>query len=234
MHNISDFILYLHNQHSAKFIQKNCFPTHLITMDRLLFENKLWNENYSRIMGLDEVGRGCLSGPVVAAGVILKPGHPIADIRDSKQLSLSQRTGFAKTIKKKALFWTVQWCEPAKIDELNILHASHQAMKKCADANEAKPDYLLIDGNSFCDTVYPHQCIVRGDDRSVSIAAASILAKVYRDNLMKKLHEAYPHYGWITNVGYPTKEHFAGLQEYGITNHHRRSFKLRTDKEWEK
>jgi ribonuclease HII len=201
-------------------------------LKRLKFEKKLWDEGYTRIMGLDEVGRGCLSGPVVAAGVILKPGSALKDIRDSKQLSLAERIVLEKIIKKEALYWTIQWCKPEVIDDLNILHASHKAMQKCADAEEANPDYLLIDGNRFGSTVYPHQCIIGGDDRSVSIAAASILAKVYRDNLMKKLHNDYPHYGWDTNVGYPTKKHFAGLREHGITKHHRRSFRLRTEKEW--
>lgn len=201
-------------------------------MNRLQFEKKLWDEGYTRIMGLDEVGRGCLSGPVVAAGVILKPGNSVVGIRDSKKLSLSQRITFESLIKKEALYWTVQWCDPQVIDKLNILHASHKAMQKCADVPEANPDYLLIDGNRFGSTIYPHECIVKGDDRSMSIAAASILAKVYRDVLMKNLHKKYPHYGWDTNVGYPTKKHFAGLKEYGITKHHRRSFRLRTDKEW--
>lgn len=202
-------------------------------MDRLQFEKKLWQENYNRIMGLDEVGRGCLSGPVVAAGVILKAGRTPEGIRDSKQLSLNERIRLEKIIKKEAVYWTIQWCEPDVIDELNILQASIRAMQKCAEAKNADPDYLLVDGNRYGSSIYPHQCIVKGDDRSLSIAASSILAKVYRDTLMKNLHEKFPHFGWDTNVGYPTKKHFAGLQKYGITKHHRRSFRLRTEKEWE-
>ncbi|MBN2731063.1 MAG: ribonuclease HII [Balneolaceae bacterium] len=201
-------------------------------MDRLQFEKKLWSEGYTRVMGLDEVGRGCLSGPVVAAGVILNSDDIPKGIRDSKMLSLSERIDYEGIIKEKATYWTVQWCTPDVIDDINILHASLKAMQKCTEQSGADPDYLLVDGNRYGSTIYPHQCIIKGDDRSLSIAAASILAKVYRDNLMKNLHEEYPHYGWDTNVGYPTKEHFSGLQEYGITVHHRRSFRLRTDKEW--
>lgn len=201
-------------------------------MDRLQFEKKLWSEGYTRVMGLDEVGRGCLSGPVVAAGVILNSDDIPKGIRDSKMLSLSERVDYEGIIKEKAMYWTVQWCTPDVIDDINILHASLKAMQKCTEQSGADPDYLLVDGNRYGSTIHPHQCIVKGDDRSLSIAAASILAKVYRDNLMKKLHEEYPHYGWDTNVGYPTKKHFSGLREYGITVHHRRSFNLRTDKEW--
>lgn len=182
-------------------------------------------------MGLDEVGRGCLSGPVVAAGVIFKPAAVPKGLRDSKKLSLADREHFECIIKQKALFWTVQWCSPTVIDDLNILHASLKSMQKCVSEPGANADYLLVDGNRYGSTMYPHQCIVGGDDRSLSIAAASILAKVYRDNLMKDLHEKYPYYGWDTNVGYPTQKHYSGLEQYGITAHHRRSFNLRTDKE---
>ena len=200
--------------------------------ERLSFEQKLWNEGYERVMGLDEVGRGCLSGPVVASGVIFKPGTSIPEIRDSKTLSLADRESLVKIIKQEAVYWTIERCSPTEIDDLNILWASIKAMQKCTDARDADPDYLLVDGNRYGSTVLPHTCIVKGDDRSMSIAAASILAKVYRDNLMINLHEEYPHYGWDTNVGYPTKKHFEGLEEFGITKYHRRSFKLRTKKEY--
>lgn len=202
-------------------------------VDRLKYEQTLWAEGYDRIMGLDEVGRGCLSGPVVAAGVIFEPGTVIEEIKDSKTLSLKQRTGLARTIKEQAAFWTIKQCSPREIDRLNILWASIKAMQKCTDAEGAEPDYLLVDGNRFSNTIYPYQCIVKGDDKSMSIAAASILAKVYRDNMMITLHEEFPHYGWDTNVGYPTQKHFEGLIEFGITKHHRRSFSLRTQKEWD-
>jgi ribonuclease HII len=202
--------------------------------ERLRFENKLWDEGYQRVMGLDEVGRGCLSGPVVAAGVIFKKGTFIKEIRDSKSLSLDERIELSKKIKAKAVYWTIKWCGPEEIDELNILWASIKAMQKCAEADGANPVYLLVDGNRYGASIHPHTCIVGGDDKSMTIAAASIIAKVYRDEWMIKLHDDYPNYGWDTNVGYPTQKHFNGLKEYGITEYHRRSFRLRTDKEWER
>lgn len=198
--------------------------------DRIVFERRLWNEDYKRVMGLDEVGRGCLSGPVVAAGVIFKPGTFIENIKDSKTLNLEERQELTKEIKEQAVYWTIQWCTPAEIDELNILHASIKAMRKCAEADDANPDFLLVDGNQFSPGLCPHKCIVGGDDRSMSIAAASIIAKVYRDKWMIELHEEYPHYSWDTNVGYPTPQHFEGLETYGATKWHRQSFSLRTDK----
>lgn len=201
--------------------------------DRIMFERQLWGEEYERVMGLDEVGRGCLSGPVVAAGVIFEPGTFVEAIRDSKKLTLDERRQLTKQIKKEALYWTIQWCTPTEIDELNILHASIKAMTKCAEAEGANPDYLLVDGNRFSSGLCPHKCIVGGDDRSMSIAAASIIAKVYRDEWMIKLHEEYPHYGWDTNVGYPTVKHFEGLKKHGATKFHRQSFNLRTDKKLE-
>lgn len=201
--------------------------------NRLKFETQLWEEGYRRVMGLDEVGRGCLSGPVVAAGVIFEPDTDIKEIQDSKTLSLEERIKLSKRIKSQATYWVIKWCTPKEIDELNILWASMKAMQKCTEAAGADPDYLLVDGNRFGSTMLPHTCIVKGDDRSMSIGAASILAKVYRDNWMIDLHEDYPHFGWDTNVGYPTQKHFEGLKEYGITKYHRRSFRLRTEKEWE-
>jgi len=199
-------------------------------IDRIHFERLLWNEGFERVMGLDEVGRGCLSGPVVAAGVIFAPNTFIDEIKDSKTLSLPERKSLTKQIKKEALYWTIQWCSPEEIDELNILHASIEAMNRCAGAEGASPDYLLVDGNRFSSGLCPHKCLVKGDDRSMSIAAASIIAKVYRDEWMIELHEQYPHYGWDTNVGYPTAQHYEGLKEHGATQYHRKSFNLRTDK----
>ncbi|SMO77412.1 ribonuclease HII [Fodinibius sediminis] len=200
------------------------------SLNRLRYERRLWNEGFERVMGLDEVGRGCLAGPVVAAGVIFKAGTFIEEIRDSKTLSLKDRRRLGREIKAQALYWTVQWCMPSEIDKLNILQASIKAMNKCAEAEQACPDYLLVDGNRFKSGLCPHQCLIKGDDRSMSIAAASIIAKVYRDEWMYDLHEEYPHYGWDTNVGYPTQQHFRGLKEHGATKYHRQSFRLRTDK----
>lgn len=201
------------------------------SMDNYQFERNLWDEGFKRIMGLDEVGRGCLCGPVVAAGVILKPGVILnIGITDSKKLPKKKRELIAEVIKAKAAFWTIQYCTAKEIDQHNILKASIKAMLRCVETEGAKPDYLLVDGNRFAPSVIPHNCIVKGDDRSVSIGAASILAKVYRDEWMEKLHLDFPHYGWDSNVGYPTQKHFEGLRKYGITIHHRRSFKLRTSK----
>ena len=186
-------------------------------------------------MGLDEVGRGCLCGPVVAAGVILKPDSKLSeDVADSKTINEQNRLRLAEEIREKASFWTIQECTPAEIDDINILKASIKAMMKCSEVEEACPDYLLVDGNRFATSVIPYSCIIKGDDRSVSIAAASILAKVHRDQLMRKLHEDYPYFGWKTNVGYPTREHFEGLKNHGYTKHHRMSFKLRTEKVFDK
>lgn len=194
------------------------------------FEQTLWDEGFKRIMGLDEVGRGCLAGPVVAAGVVLNPDEIPTGIFDSKQLSAPKRIQLAEQIKKTALFWTIQQCSPIEIDELNILWASMRAMERCVEAASADPDYLLVDGNRYLPTLLPHQCLVKGDSRCISIAAASILAKVHRDELMTSLHETFPEFNWKTNVGYPTREHYAALNTFGITDHHRRSFNLKTEK----
>ncbi|MEX2463413.1 MAG: ribonuclease HII [Balneolaceae bacterium] len=200
-------------------------------IDRYYYEKKLWNQGYNRIMGLDEVGRGCLCGPVVAAGVILNPYSELnRDIADSKTLSLKRRIELAQEIKSETLFWAIKMSTASEIDQINILNASIQAMIKCTEEEGSDPDYLLVDGNRFTNSLTPYSCIVKGDNKSVSIAAASILAKVYRDDYMKGLHDKYPWYGWDRNVGYPTKQHFDGLQKFGYTIHHRKSFKLRTEK----
>ncbi len=189
------------------------------------YEQNLWDQGYARIMGLDEVGRGCLAGPVVAAGVILDPNDIPSDLHDSKMLSERDRIRIEADIKQCALFWTVQESSVEQIQQMNILWASIAAMVACSEAPGAAPDYLLIDGNRFTSSIVPHQCIIKGDALSASIAAASILAKQYRDTLMRELHEAHPHYGWDRNVGYPTKEHRRGLQMHGPTSLHRASFK---------
>jgi ribonuclease HII len=200
------------------------------SINRLYYEEKLWEQGFSRVMGLDEVGRGCLCGPVVASGVILDSENPIEGLRDSKTLTIKKRESLAEEIKEKALFWTIKKCEPDEIDSLNILKASIKAMVKCTESDGANPDYLLVDGNRFTPVLLPYNCIIKGDDESASIAAASILAKVYRDDLMIRLHEEFPFYGWDKNMGYPTQTHREALSEYGYTKHHRRSFSLNTDK----
>lgn len=201
----------------------------ILPNDLYHFEKTLWKEGYNRVMGLDEVGRGCLCGPVVAAGVILHPGSRLNErINDSKTIGKNEREELAENIREEAAFWTIQECNPAEIDQLNILKASLKAMGKCTETEGADPDFLLVDGNRFGDHLIPRQCVVRGDSRSISIAAASILAKVYRDRLMAQLHEEYPYYGWDSNVGYPTRKHYEGLTKMGYTVHHRKSFKLGT------
>lgn len=197
-------------------------------INRLEYEQKLWDEGFTHVMGLDEAGRGCLAGPVVAAGVIFEPGTFIPEIKDSKQLPENERDELALLIKSKAAFWTVQECNLEEIDRLNILWASIAAMLKCVDAATPPPGYLLVDGNRFTSSLIPHTCIVKGDDLSMSIAAASILAKVHRDAYMRDLNHIYPEYGWESNVGYPTTAHRKALKELGYTEFHRKSFNLGT------
>lgn len=198
--------------------------------DRLKFERRLWDEGYSHIAGLDEVGRGCLAGPVVAAGVIFEPGTDIPEIRDSKVVTEKERLKLSERIKKKAIFWSIKEGSIHEINELNILWASLHTMQKCVDDMHPNPEYLLVDGNRYINSLIPYTCLVKGDDRSMSIAAASILAKVYRDELMKELHNRYPEYGWDTNVGYPTPLHKKALKQFGYTKYHRTTFNLGTQK----
>lgn len=185
-------------------------------------------------MGLDEVGRGCLCGPVVAAGVILNVDEKIEGIKDSKQLSEADRFELEDEIKEKAIFYTVQEGSLRDIFELNILWASLKTMQKCAEAVGGNPDYLLIDGNRYTTSLIPHTCIIKGDDKSMSIGAASILAKNYRDRYMKRLAKNFPEFGWEKNVGYPTKKHKDALLKYGFTPHHRLGFNLGTEKKYQK
>ncbi len=182
-------------------------------------------------MGLDEVGRGCLAGPVVAAGVILHPNSNIPGIADSKRLKAPLRRTIAEKIKSECAFWTVALCQREEIDSLNILHASLKAMARCVEKADPPPDYLLVDGNrDIPSTLIPSMTVIGGDGLSASIGAASILAKVYRDGLMNSLHLEYPEFGWDRNVGYPTASHYKALLEFGITPHHRTTFRLGTDR----
>jgi ribonuclease HII len=178
--------------------------------------------------GCDEAGRGCLAGPVYAAAVILPAELPRFElIKDSKQLTLEQRQEARTFIQEHALAWAVASCTPEEIDEINILNASFLAMHRAIDQLDTRPDLLLIDGNRF--TPYlgiTHQCIVKGDSKFLSIAAASILAKTYRDEYMLSIEPDYPDYGWKTNKGYPTVEHRNAVRRLGATPHHRKSFKI--------
>ena len=178
--------------------------------------------------GCDEVGRGCLAGPVVAAAVVLPKGfiHPL--LNDSKQLAADLRTQLAKEIMETALHYAIAEVDHHTIDQVNILQASFLAMHRAVDQLPITPELLLVDGNRFSPYPFvPHQCIVQGDSQYFSIAAASVLAKTYRDALMQRLAKDFPHYGWETNVGYPTKAHRAAIQQHGLTPWHRRSFQYK-------
>ena len=177
--------------------------------------------------GLDEVGRGCLAGPVVAAAVILPPDYTHPTLNDSKQLSATQRERVKIDVERDALAWAVAEVSPADIDRINILQASFLAMHRATDALPVRPGHLLVDGNRFVPyPLIPHTCIIKGDAQYLSIAAASVLAKVYRDRLMARLGEEFPAYGWVQNVGYPTPVHRAAIRQFGPTRHHRMSFRL--------
>lgn len=180
-----------------------------------------------REAGCDEAGRGPLAGPVVAAAVILPADYHNELLNDSKQLTERQRDRLRTEIEREAAAWAVAVVEPEEIDRLNILHASTHAMCVSVQQLAMKPDFLLIDGNRFYnETDIPYQCIVKGDAKYMSIAAASILAKTHRDEIMCQLHQKYPLYGWDHNKGYPTAEHYQAIEQHGVTPHHRRSFNL--------
>jgi ribonuclease HII len=177
--------------------------------------------------GCDEVGRGCLAGPVVAAAVVLPKKYRHKMLNDSKQLTKDQREELRLDIERDALAWAIAEVSCEEIDAINILNASFKAMHLALDKLSVRPQFLLIDGNRF----NPYQdlkfeCVIKGDGRFLSIAAASVLAKTYRDELMGSLSEKFPGYGWDTNVGYPTVEHRDGIRALGITPHHRKSFQL--------
>ncbi|MCC7301229.1 MAG: ribonuclease HII [Bacteroidia bacterium] len=177
--------------------------------------------------GCDEAGRGCLAGPVVAAAVILPDDTDIEGLNDSKQLRPAKREELKTQIEKKARAWAVAFVHPAEIDEINILNASFLAMHRALDQLKIVPDSLLIDGNRF--NPYrniPHRCIVKGDASYLSIAAASILAKTYRDEYMEKIGREYPGYNWKQNKGYPTTDHREAIRALGSCIYHRKSFTL--------
>ncbi len=193
----------------------------------LAFERKLWASGLIHVAGVDEAGRGCLAGPVVAAAVILPQEVRIEGVTDSKLLREARRTDLASIIKETALAWSVASCSASEIDELNILWAAMEAMRRAVEGLEVAAEHVLIDGS----TSIPHlevssEAIIKGDSRSHTIAAASILAKTHRDALMKELHVEFPVYAWITNVGYPTNAHYEALRKHGVTDHHRRTFRL--------
>ncbi len=178
--------------------------------------------------GCDEAGRGCLAGPVFAAAVILPYGFRCPGLNDSKQLRAEDRYRMRILIEQKAIAWAVASVEARVIDRINILRASIQAMHNALRSLDQKPDFILVDGNRFYpyETI-PHQCIISGDARFRSIAAASVLAKTHRDEYMLELHASYPEYGWHQNKGYPTDIHRATISRLGLTPEHRRSYKYK-------
>ena len=181
--------------------------------------------------GCDEAGRGCLAGSVFASAVILPTDYHNDLLNDSKQLTAKQRYLLRDEIERDAVAWALGIVTAEEIDKMNILRASITAMHRAIDGLKVKPEHLIIDGNKFMPykregTLIPHTTIVKGDGKYLSIAAASILAKTYRDDYMKKLHQEYPFYGWDHNAGYPTKEHRQGIEIHGTTPYHRMTFNL--------
>ncbi|WP_461534389.1 ribonuclease HII [Sinomicrobium sp.] len=180
--------------------------------------------------GTDEAGRGCLAGPVTAAAVILPENFDDAVLNDSKQLSKKQRGQLRLIIEEQAVSFGVCHIFEDEIYKLNILHASIQAMHRALDQLGTRPQHILVDGNRF--KPYhniPHLCVVKGDGKYLNIAAASVLAKTYRDHYMEQLHEEYPMYNWKKNKGYPTREHREAIRKYGISPYHRKGFRLLPD-----
>ncbi len=177
--------------------------------------------------GTDEAGRGCLAGPVTAAAVILPQGYNLPQLNDSKKIGVQLRQELRERIESEALSYAVVHVPPEEIDSINILNASILAMHRALEQLNTEPECIAVDGNRFKPyRNLPHQCVIKGDGKYQNIAAASILAKTYRDEYMLQLHEAFPHYGWKKNKGYPTKEHRLALQQYGTCRHHRISFQL--------
>lgn len=188
-----------------------------------------YNENLIEA-GCDEAGRGCLAGSVYAAAVILPKDYRNDALNDSKRLSASRRYKLREEIMRDAVAWAVGVVTPSEIDEINILNASILAMHRAVDQLSVRPQALIIDGNRFRPYQdLPYTTIVKGDGKYQSIAAASILAKTFRDDYMKELHEQYPFYGWNRNAGYPTREHREAIREHGITPYHRKTFNLLGD-----
>lgn len=197
----------------------------------------IYNKEGLMEAGCDEAGRGCLAGPVYAAAVILPPGYENAALNDSKQLTAAKRYELRREIERDALAWAVGTVNNEEIDRINILNASILAMQRALDQLKTRPQFIIVDGNRFkpyfpgvattgkpTAPSVPYTTIVKGDGKYLSIAAASILAKTYRDDRMRELHHEFPHYGWDHNAGYPTPEHRQGIAEHGITPYHRLTF----------
>ena len=190
----------------------------------------LFNDNGWVEAGCDEAGRGCLAGSVYAAAVIFPADYVNHDLNDSKQLTAKRRYALREQIERDAIAWAVGVVTPDEIDKINILNASILAMHRALDQLTVRPEFIIVDGNKFKPyQQVAHTTVVKGDAKYLSIAAASILAKTYRDDYMMTLHKEYPYYGWDHNAGYPTKEHRAGIVKHGLTPYHRKSFNLLGD-----
>ena len=185
----------------------------------------IYNKDSRIEAGCDEAGRGCLAGSVYAAAVIFAPDYHNEELNDSKQLTAKRRYALRHIIERDALAWAVGIVTPEEIDHINILNASILAMHRALDQLTLRPEFVIVDGNRFKPYhEVPYATIVKGDGKYLSIAAASILAKTYRDDYMHELHQQYPYYGWDHNAGYPTKQHREGIALHGLTPYHRRSF----------
>lgn len=189
------------------------------------YENKLYEKGYTSICGVDEAGRGPLAGPVVAAAVILQSTDHLVGLTDSKQLSKQQRIQFAKKIKEEALAYSIHMVHAADIDQMNIYEATKKAMACAVNGLSTTPDYILVDAMKL-QTNIPQLSLIKGDAKSLSIAASSVLAKVARDEYMEKVAEKFPNYGFEKHVGYGTKAHIHALQKHGPTSEHRCSFQI--------
>jgi len=201
-----------------------------LIFEKILIMLELKYSSYQFEAGTDEAGRGCLSGPVVAAAVILPVDFKHEYLNDSKQLSEKKRQLLRPIIEKEALAYGVAYVFQQEIDEINILNASILAMHKSIKAMSLIPEFIIVDGNRFKEYQdIPHKTIIKGDGKYQNIAAASVLAKTYRDDYMEKIHKDYPEYNWTRNKGYPTKEHRRAIKEFGACLHHRISFKLLPD-----
>ncbi len=193
-------------------------------MDKLTYEKELLKKGCKYICGVDEVGRGPLAGPVVCAAVIMPLEDIIEGVDDSKKLTAQKREILAEEIKKRAVSLNISLVEPQVIDEINILEATKLCMKKAVEGLSVKPDFVITDGNMVLDIPFPQKSIVKGDEKSYTIGAASIVAKVFRDALMGELAVTYPQYGFNENKGYGTKQHVESIKKSGICPAHRRTF----------
>lgn len=193
-------------------------------MDKLEYERRLLNEGYKYICGVDEVGRGPLAGPVVCAAVIMPLDKLVEGVDDSKKIGKKKREIIAEKILDCAVACRICRVEREIIDEINILQATRLCMKNAVEGLSVKPDFVLTDGNMTLDISLPQTSIIKGDAKSYTIGAASIVAKVYRDNIMKEYAALYPQYGFETNAGYGSRSHIEAIEKYGLTPIHRRSF----------